>query len=65
MDWYMEAKRREQERLDQASHDRLVEAVRAAHRPRRASIQSPFVIRLRGQLVMLGARLQTQQNRTP
>jgi hypothetical protein len=60
MDWYMEAKWREQERLNEANIARMLKAARAARQPRRANVRGQIAMWLQGLAVMLTTSPQTE-----
>ena len=60
VDLYMEAKRREQQRLDDAKIERLLRSARTPRSSGLTSVIAQLVIQLRCQLIMLGTRPQTE-----
>jgi hypothetical protein len=60
MDWYNEAKSRQEERLHEADNLRLLKSAQGSSTRGRSRVGSHFMVWLGGRLVESGKRLQTQ-----
>jgi hypothetical protein len=60
MDLYMEAKMREQQRLQEANIERMLRSVKAGRPSERGALRSHLLMWLRCHLATLGMRPQTQ-----